>query len=101
MSKYKYALVVHPDMPTRILLERWVRDEGYATRSAPSGDEAVRMATHSKVDLIVLDRLAPDSACADVILKLVSDPLASRIPIAFVNADVDALPIVATCRRLN
>jgi CheY-like chemotaxis protein len=97
----KHALVVHPDTATRILLERWVRSEGYATRSAPSGDEAVHMATHGKVDLIVLDRLAPNSACADIILKLVSDPFASRIPIAFVNADTDALPIIATSRRLN
>jgi len=97
----KNALVVHPDNVTRILLERWVRGEGYATHSVPSGEEAVRIASRGRVDLIVLDRLAPDAACADVILQLVAHPLTSRIPIAFVNADAAALPIIATSRRVH
>lgn len=97
----KHALVVHPDNATRILLERWMRQAGYAARSVPGGDEAIRMTTRARIDLIVLDRLAPDSACLDVLLKLTADPFASRIPIAFVNADADALPIIATSRRIH
>src|SRR4030067_259496 len=76
----KNALVVHPDNATRILLERWVRREGYATRSVPSGEEALRVASRGRVDLIVLDRLAPDAACADVILTLVAPPRVPRVP---------------------
>src|SRR3989304_2393974 len=95
----KNALVVHPDNATRILLERWVRSEGYVAHSVPSGEEAVRIASRARVDLIVLDRLAPDTACADAILQLVSHPPAAGIPIRVVNADAEGLPIMAPGRR--
>ena len=97
----KHALVVHPDHATRILLERWARSEGYWAHSVSRGDEAIRLATHAPVDLIVLDQLAPDTECSDVILGLLTHPKASRIPIAFINADADQPPIVATSQMLH
>jgi len=97
----KHALIVHPDNAAQILLERWMRAEGYQARSVPSGDAAVQMASRARIDLIVLDRLAPGSACMDAILRLASDPFASRIPVAFVNADADMLPIIVTSRRAH
>jgi len=97
----KQALVVHPDHATRILLEQWVRGEGYRAQSVSHGDEAIRLVMHAHVDLIILDQQAPDSECSDVILKLLTHPKASRIPIAFVNADADQPPIVATSRTLH
>ena len=101
MTIHKQALIVHSDYAARVLLERWVRRVGYATQSVRRGEEAVQVATRTRVDLIVLDRLAPDSECFDVILQLVADPQAARIPISFANDNADSLPIVATSRAVH
>ena len=97
----KHALIVHPDNSACILMENWARREGYSARSVRHGDEAVMLAMHDQVDLIILDRDSPGSECFDVILGLMRDPQASRIPVVFVNADADALPIVATSRLVH
>lgn len=98
---HKYALVVHPDRATRILLERWLNSEGYQAQSVRRGSEAVLLARHADVDLIVLDRTAPDSECSDVILGLMTDPKSARIPIAFANGDTHDLPILSTSRAVH
>ena len=98
---HKQALIVHTDDAASVLLQGWARREGYVPQLVRRGDEAVRLARRTHVDLIVLDRSAPDSECFDVILQLVADSRASRIPIAFVNAEADGLPIVATSRSLH
>ena len=98
---HKNALVVHPDRATRILLERWLKSEGYFAQSVRRGSEAVLLARHADVDLIVLDRAAPDSECSDVILGLMNDPKSARIPIAFANGNSNDLPILATSRSVH
>jgi len=97
----KHALVVHPDQGTGILLERWLRKEGYLAQSVRRGSEAVVLARRTPVDLIVLDRQAPDSECSDVILALAANPKSARIPIAFANGDSRDVPIVGTSRLVH
>ena len=97
----KHALVVHPDQGTGILLERWLRKEGYLAQSVRRGSDAVLLARRAPVDLIVLDRQAPDSECSDVILALATDPKSARIPIAFANGNSWDLPIVGTSRLVH
>ncbi len=97
----KHALIVHPDAATRVVLERWMRSEGYLTQSVRRGDEAVQFARHAHVDVIVLDRQAPPSECSDVILGLMIDPKSARIPIAFANAETNELPILITSRTVH
>lgn len=97
----KHALIVHPDAATRILLERWVRSVGYRAQSVRRGSEALQFAQQTRIDLIVLDRLAPDSECSDVILGLMTDPKSARIPIAFANADDSEAPILASSRAFH
>jgi CheY-like chemotaxis protein len=97
----KQALVVHPDHSVRIVLERWARAEGYHSQSVPGGDEAIRAARFSRIDLIVLDRTAPPSESFDLILRLMTDPHLSRIPIAFANSGKDDLPLLVTSRAVH
>jgi DNA-binding response OmpR family regulator len=97
----KHALVVHPDRGTRILLERWLHSEGYLPQSVRRGSDAVILAKHATVDLIVLDRKAPHSECSDVILGLMTDPKSACIPIAFANGNSEDLPILATSRTVH
>jgi DNA-binding response OmpR family regulator len=97
----KKALIVHPDNAASMLMENWVRHEGYATQSVHTGNEAVSLALDNQVDLIVLDRAAPASENFDVILSLMYHPRAARIPVVFVNAEADALPIIWNSRRFH
>ncbi len=97
----KYALVVHPDYETRVLLERWARSEGYLPHSVQHGTEAIQVARYAHIDLIVLDRLAPQSEYWDVILGLMTGPRSARIPIVFANSDANDLPILVTSHRVN
>ncbi|HLF24961.1 MAG TPA: response regulator [Anaerolineae bacterium] len=96
----KHALIVHPDHAICTLLERWVRNEGYLPQSVRRGEEAVRFVRQAHIDLIVLDRHAPDTECSDVILGLLKDPQSARIPIAFANGDHE-LPILASSRAVH
>ena len=97
----KHALVVHPDREARVLMERWVRAEGYLPQSASDGAEALLFAKHGRFDLIVLDRQAPHSATSDVILGLLANPKAAHIPIAFANPILGDAPILATSRSMH
>ncbi|HET7088148.1 MAG TPA: hypothetical protein VFL17_05815 [Anaerolineae bacterium] len=97
----KHALVVHPDRGTGILLESWLRKEGYLAQSVRRGSDAVLLARRAPVDLIVLDRQAPDSEFSDVILALATDPKSACIPIAFANGNSQDLPIVGTSRLVH
>ncbi|HEY4689638.1 MAG TPA: hypothetical protein VIK33_10025 [Anaerolineae bacterium] len=97
----KQALVVHPDRKARILLERWLRAEGYQPQSVSAGADAIFYARHMRIDLIVLDRQAPPSECSDVILGLMTDPKSARIPIAFANPIEGDAPILATSRTIH
>ena len=97
----KHALIVHPDYETCVLLERWARSLGYLAQSVRHGTEAIQLARYAHIDLIVLDRLAPQSECWDVILELMTEPRSVGIPIALANSDASDLPILVTSRRLN
>jgi len=97
----KQALIVHSDQATQILLEQWIRGEGYAARSVRSGRDAIDVAHRVRLDLIILDRQAPPSECSDVILSLVTDPRSASISIAFINAEEDLPPIVMTSRTIQ
>lgn len=97
----KKALIVHSDNSASMLMENWVRHEGYATRAVRTSDEAVSLALDNQVDLIVLDRSAPASENVDVLLGLMRHPRVARIPVVFVNAEDDALPIIWNSRRLH
>jgi CheY-like chemotaxis protein len=57
----KTILIVDDDESTRLMCERGLRSEGYATHAASSGREALQfMAENPAVDLIVLDiRMSP------------------------------------------
>ena len=53
------VLVIDDDANSRKLLERILRREGYAVRTAAAGDEAVKLARDIEPAAIVLDALAP------------------------------------------
>ena len=61
MSEIKTILLVDDDEDVRLMCEKGLRNDGYATHSVSSGLEALQfMETSPKVDLIVLDiKMAP------------------------------------------
>lgn len=61
ISKMKTILLVDDDENVRLMCERGLRDEGYATHSVSSGPEALQfVAENPPVDLIILDiKMAP------------------------------------------
>ena len=97
----KQALVVHSDRATRSLLEQWIRGEGYSAHSVRRADEVAKVAQRAELDLIIVDRQAPDAEWSDVILNLVANPRSARIPIAFINADADQPPIIGLSRAMH
>ena len=64
------ALVVEDEMKMAALLKRGLEEEGHAVDVAPSGSEAVWLATENPYDVIVLDVMLPDFDGFEVCRKL-------------------------------
>lgn len=64
------ALVVEDEMKMAALLKRGLEEEGHAVDVAPSGSQAVWLATENPYDVIVLDVMLPDFDGFEVCRKL-------------------------------
>ena len=64
------ALIVEDEMKMAGLLRRGLEEEGLAVDVAPSGSEAVWLATENPYDVIVLDVMLPDFDGFEVCRKL-------------------------------
>jgi len=81
------VLLVDDDPTILRLLEVNFRLEGFETRSAACGEDAVAMAAE-RPDAIVLDVTLPDMDGHDVYERIRGDPSLPPIPIVFLSARV-------------
>ena len=82
-------LIVDDEANNRKLLETLLRAEGYLTRSAASGEEALASVAERAPDLILLDVMMPGVDGFQVAKKIKTNPATSNIPIIIVTASVD------------
>ncbi len=82
-------LIVDDGPQNRELLEALLRPEGYVTRSAANGEEALASIAQCAPDLILLDVMMPGMDGYEVASVLKADPATSAIPIIMVTAQID------------
>jgi diguanylate cyclase (GGDEF)-like protein/PAS domain S-box-containing protein len=83
------VLIVDDDGMNRRLLQALLAHEGYLTRSAVSGEEALAGIADDPPDLILLDVMMPGLDGRQVARALKADPATSKIPIIMVTAQID------------
>jgi PAS domain S-box-containing protein len=88
-------LIVDDQNQNRKLLEALLRPEGYLTRSAANGEEAMASIAEHAPDLILLDVMMPDMNGYEVASRLKADPVTANIPIIMVTALIDHAARVA------
>ncbi|AMC34826.1 EAL domain-containing response regulator [Janthinobacterium sp. B9-8] len=79
-------LIVDDEIQNRKLLEALLRPEGYFTRCAASGEEALASIAEHAPDLILLDIMMPGMDGFEVAVILKANPATSNIPIIMVTA---------------
>jgi diguanylate cyclase (GGDEF)-like protein/PAS domain S-box-containing protein len=81
-------LIVDDEIQNRKLLEALLKLEGYITRTAASGEEALAAVAQSAPDLILLDIMMPGMDGYQVATTLKASPATSHIPIIMVTASI-------------
>ncbi|NJM29255.1 MAG: phosphate regulon transcriptional regulatory protein PhoB [Rhizobiales bacterium] len=79
-------LIVEDEEPIQILLAYNFESEGYAVRSTANGEEAVRLASEEKPDLVVLDWMLPGMSGIEACRALRAKPETREIPIIMLTA---------------
>ena len=82
-------LIVDDDGQNRRLLQALLGHEGYVTRTAESGEEALTAIADDPPDLILLDVLMPGMDGRQVARAVKADPASSKIPIIMLTAQTD------------
>ena len=80
------VLVVDDEVRIRDLVRRYLEHEGHQVLTAGSGAEALEVAGHTAVDLIVLDLRLPDITGEEVAAEIRTS---SDVPILMLTAKVD------------
>ncbi len=75
------VLVIDDDPTVHALMKRFLNREGYAIRSASSGEEGIRLARTEKPSAITLDVMMPEMDGWTVLSKLKGDELTASIPV--------------------
>jgi diguanylate cyclase (GGDEF)-like protein/PAS domain S-box-containing protein len=83
-------LIVDDEIQNRRLLEVLLKPEGYLTRSAANGEDALASIAESAPDLILLDVMMPGLDGYEVASLLKAQPATAHIPIIMVTAQIDS-----------
>jgi hypothetical protein len=75
------VLVIDDDPAARDLLERFLSKEGLQVLTAGRGEEGLRLARKTQVDVITLDVMMPDMDGWAVLAELKADPKLANIPV--------------------
>lgn len=76
-------LIVEDEREILSFLEPELRYEGYATRTAPNGEEALRLFAQGGVDLVLLDILLPGMSGIEVLRRIRRE---SDVPVIMLTA---------------
>jgi DNA-binding response OmpR family regulator len=89
------VLVVEDEVDLQELLRFNLERDGYEVLIAGSGEQAVRLVTEEKPDLVLLDLMLPRMDGLDVCRRVKSDGNVSHIPIIIVTAKGEDADVVA------
>lgn len=87
-------LVVDDIAQNRLLVGSILDEVGYATTFASHGLQALERVRHTIPDLILLDLMMPEMDGLEVCRRLKAQPETANIPIIFLTASRDTLPLV-------
>ncbi len=82
-------LIVDDEQRNRKLLQALLKPEGYITRCAADGEEALASVAETPPDLILLDIMMPGMDGYEVTARLKANPVTAHIPIIMVTAHID------------
>ena len=83
----RQTILLVEDEPDLVrLLEYNLQQAGFATLSAGTGREGLRLAQEGNVDAVLLDLMLPDLAGTEVCRTLKSDPRTRSLPVIMVTA---------------
>jgi len=86
-SDATFDILLVDDMPVNLrMLSDMLRHAGYRTRSARSGETALRAAAEQPPDLVLLDVMMPQMNGYEVCRRLKSNPVLTHIPVIFLSA---------------
>ena len=75
------VLIVEDDPTTCLLLDQWLRSQGFKTLLAHNGDDALTQMTRQAPDLLLLDVMMPGMDGYELAKILKADPVTLQIPI--------------------
>jgi CheY-like chemotaxis protein len=81
----KKILIVDDESDTRLYLDTLFTENGYQTRQAASGDEALNLAREFQPDLVTLDIIMPNETGVRFYRQLCQDGELCRIPVVIVS----------------
>ncbi|MEO1008997.1 MAG: response regulator transcription factor [Planctomycetota bacterium] len=90
-TETRTILIVEDERDLADLLEYNLKEAGYATVSARTGQEALVRARASRPDLVLLDLMLPELPGTEVARQLRADAELSRVPIIMLTAKADEI----------
>ena len=85
------VLIIDDDAPTRDVIERYLRGDGYAVMSARNGSEGLQSARTWKPDLIALDINMPGKNGWQVLEEIKKDEELSDTPVVLISKDAEGV----------
>jgi signal transduction histidine kinase/CheY-like chemotaxis protein len=85
------VLIIDDDAPTRDVIERHLRSDGYAVMTARNGSEGLQSARTWKPDLIALDINMPGKNGWQVLDEIKKDKELTSIPVVLISKDVEGV----------
>ena len=85
------VLIIDDDAPTRDVIERYLRSDGYAVMSARNGSEGLQSARTWKPDLIALDINMPGKNGWQVLEEIKKDEDLSDTPVVLISKDAEGV----------
>lgn len=84
-------VIVDDDTETTQLLTRLLGQQGYHVRSATSGEDALKLISAQRPDLVLLDILLPDIDGYTICQQLKASPQTQDIPVIILSSLMDSL----------
>lgn len=89
MKTPKTILVVEDEADLRDLITFNLEKEGYHCRQAADGDQAILQVGKQATDLVILDRMLPNTSGDEVLVHLKRDDRTASIPVLMLTAKAD------------
>ena len=99
MLSRKKILIVDDEMAVRELLSENLKDGGYETQTAASGEQALAAAVKFAPDLILLDLAMPKMDGWGVLSRLYSEPKTRDIPVIVITGKTDTESLLKPDRK--